>query len=768
MILNSILKKLQNWSIKQSLDHSKRTVVISFLLTIIFSYGLRFIIIDDDMMKMLPKNLESRILWDSIQKEFGSTESIFIAFGNKNQNILNQEALETSWKLAKELKKLKSVQNVISISTKTRVDNIDDFLEINQLQESETLNENQILAIKSYLNVNKKLKKQLISKNESYFLTIVHPDTIIGLDRFRDGVVGVCSNILEKYEVHYSGTAYITGSIPQLIRKDIRGLILIGTAIMIFVLMINLRNIIAVFMVLMVIILSLISMLGAMGWLFKLTNSDKFLFALLNTSMPIILLTIANSDGVHVITKFFKELRKTKNTKKSLHTTLLSLQLPIFLTSITTIGAFLTMVFSPLEPLIGYGICISIGIACAWLFSSITLPALMIMYNWNTKSRVLNEKGPFEIFINFLSRIVLRRPKLLFTLGVLIISVSSFGILSLNVDVNLSSFFKPETEIRDSMDFMDEEMAGTMDLRIRIEGDMRDPQLLKKIDSLQTFIEKNETISLTNSISDVVKEMHCTFMNDSIKYKTIPNTKSKINNLFTMYDLSGNAEDLSFLVNQNNSAGLVSSLSSTMSTDQVFSFIENISQYISLKFSKFHTMNVTGIIVVIRDLVILIIQSSFISIALSLIFVIVISSIFFNGILWGILASIPLTGSIILNFGLMGYLNIPLNHITAILSSIIIGVGIDFAIHFIAKYRNLQKENIKDNLTQETFKEAGYPILLDAVSNMGFGALLFSSFLPVQFIGGLMIIAMFSTSFGTLIILTTLVQLFQNNIKNNR
>jgi len=768
MSLNLILKNLQSWSIKQSLEHSKRTVVISFILTIIVSYGLRFIIIDDDMMKMLPKKLDSRISWDSIQKEFGSTESIFIAFGNKNKNIFNQEAFETSWILTKELKKLKSVQNIISISNKTRVDNIDEFIEINQLQEDKNLSESQILSIKSYLNENKKLKKQLISKNESYLLTIVHPDTIIGLDRFRNEVVSVCSKTLEKYEVHYSGTAYITGSIPQLIRKDIQALIFIGTAIMIFVLVINLRNIMGVFMVLIVITLSLISMLGSMGWLFKFTNSDKFLFALLNTSMPIILLTIANSDGVHIVTKFFKELRKTKNTKKSLHTTLLSLQLPIFLTSITTIVAFLTMAFSPLEPLVGYGICISIGITFAWLLSSITLPALMSMYNWNTESRLLNEKGPFETFVNFLSSLVISSPKLLFALGVLIISISSIGLLNLNVDVNLSSFFRPKTEIRDSMDFMDEEMAGTMDLRIRIEGDMRDPQLLKKIDSLQTFIEKNKTISLTNSISDVVKQMHYTFMNDSIKFKVVPNTKDKINNLFTMYDLSGNSEDFSALVNENNSAGLVSSLSYTMSTDQVFYFIENLSQYISLKFSEFHSVNITGMIVIIRDLVILIIQSSFISIGLSLIFVIVISSLFFDGIIWGILAAVPLTGSIILNFGLMGLLNIPLNHITAILSSIIIGVGIDFAIHFIAKYRNLQKDYIKENLTQETFKETGYPIMLDAVSNMGFGALLFSSFIPVQFVGGLMILAMFSTSFGTLIILTTLVELFKNNIKINQ
>ena len=97
----------------------------------------------------------------------------------------------------------------------------------------------------------------------------------------------------------------------------------------------------------------------------------------------------------------------------------------------------------------------------------------------------------------------------------------------------------------------------------------------------------------------------------------------------------------------------------------------------------------------------------------------------------------------------------------------IIGVGIDFAIHFIAQYRMFQKNNVKKNLTRKTFKETGYPILLDAASNMGFGALLFSSFIPVQFIGGLMVLAMISTSFGTLIILASLMQIIKKYILTN-
>ena len=108
---------------------------------------------------------------------------------------------------------------------------------------------------------------------------------------------------------------------------------------MVIILLVNLRSISGVAMVLMVIGLSLFAMIGFMGWVYHLTGSDRFLFTLANTSMPIILLTIANSDGVHVVSKFFKEMRKKDETRLAVASTMDSLLIPIFLTSITTIAA---------------------------------------------------------------------------------------------------------------------------------------------------------------------------------------------------------------------------------------------------------------------------------------------------------------------------------------------------------------------------------------------------------------------------------------------
>ena len=755
---------IRQWFIDQSLNHSKRTIILSIIATLIMGSGVRFLIIDDDMMKMLPKDLNSKITWDAVQDEFGSTEIIFIAFGRESESVFKSQALADLWSLSEELETLSSVDDVISISTATRIDNIDGFMEIDDLQSAQTLTDAEIDEIKIYLGKNPNIKKQLVSKGEDYLLTIVQPYDDVGLDTFRNDIVTAAEAILNNYQIHFGGTAYITGSVPQLIREDVQSLIKAGILIMVVILLLNLRSLPGVIMVLMVIGFSLVSMMGFMGWIYSITGSDRFLFALLNTSMPIILLTIANSDGVHVVTKFFREMRVTKDVNTAVATTMDSLLIPIFLTSITTIAAFLTMISSPLEPLVGYGICISVGIGWAWFLSSLMLPAVISLKKWDHESRAIAQASVFEVLIGRLGEVVLKYPKYVFSTGLFLVFFGLAGLYKITVDVNVASFFKPGTEIRDSMDFMDQEMTGTMDLRIRVEGDIKDPDILRKMDSLQVFVEKNNKIAVTYSIADVVKQMHRTVMDDSLKYESIPTSREKVNNLFTMYSMSGDPDDFSAMIDYDYTVGLITALSTVMTTEEVFSFVVSVSNYITTYFNENLNINVTGMIVVIRDMVIMIIQSSSLSILFSLILIGIIASIFFKRILWGFLSVVPLTAAVILNFGLMGHFNVTLNHITAILSSIIIGVGVDFAIHFISQFRRLSQTVHEDQLSLEVIKDVGYPIILDAGSNMGFGALLFSAFVPVQYIGGLMVFAMISTSMGTLTLLSSTAELLKHRL----
>ena len=755
---------IRNWFIQQSLDHTRRTIIISIIATLIMGSGLQFFVIDDDMMKMLPKNLESRIAWDMVQEEFGSTEVIFISFGKKGQTVFHPNSFAALWDISVELEALQEIEEVQSISMTTRMDNYDGFMEIDDLQPDRNLTENDIQEIKGYPEKNPNIKDRFVSQNEDYLVAMVQPFEGIGLDQVRNELVAVVDPILQDYDIHYGGSAYITGTIPGIIRDDVQSLMKAGMLIMVVILLLNLRSVPGVAMVMMVIGLSLFAMMGFLGWVYRITGSDRYLFTLVNTSMPIILLTIANSDGVHVITKFFREMRLKGDVRNAVATTMDSLLVPIFLTSITTVAAFLTMILSPLEPMIGYGIAISAGITWAWLISSLMLPAVISLKKWDLESKAISMASTFEKLIDRLGRVVLTHPKYIFLLGLIMVMVGVLGFFKVTVDVNFAHFFKPGTEIRDSMDFMDEEMTGTMDVRARVEGDMKDPNALNDMTALQDFMEENEKISLSYSIADVVKQMHRTVMDDNPAFETIPESREKVNNLFTMYSMSGDPEDFSSMVDYDYNAGLITALSKIMSTDEIFSYVGRVNTYIHDKLKSDLKIHVTGMIVVFRDMVLMIIKSSALSIVFSLLVIGIIASIFFKRILWGLLAVVPLSSAVILNFGLMGHFHISLNHITAILSSIIIGVGVDFAVHYIAQFRRLSRTVDKNKLSREVMDDVGYPIILDAGSNMGFGALLFSAFLPIQYIGGLMVFAMLSTSLGTLTILSALTELLKKRL----
>lgn len=755
---------IRRWFIQQSLDHPWRTIILSLIATIFMGSGLRFFTVDDDMMKILPKNLESRIYWDAVQEEFGSTEVIFIAFGEKGNSIFEPKAFATIWDLTKELESADDIEKITCISTITRMDNVDGFMEIDDLQKDRDLSPEEIINIKNYLDRSSSIKKRLISDKEDYFLVMIQPFDSNSLDTFRNTIVSIADSILKDYEVHYGGQAYITGTMPAMIRNDVQSLMQFGMLIMVFILLVNLRSVPGVAMVLMVIGLSLFSMMGFMGWVLKLSGSNRFLFTLANTSMPIILLTIANSDGVHVLTKFFKELRNKKDVRLALASSMDSLLVPIFLTSITTIAAFLTMVTSPLEPMIGYGITMSAGITWAWMLSSLMLPAVMSLKKWDLESNAITKPSIFEKGINKLGKVVLTHPKYVFSAGAFFVIIGIFSLTKVTVDVNLSNFFKPGSEIRNSLDFMDEEMTGTVDIRVRVEGDMKDPEILSNMVILQDFMESDEKVSISYSIANVVEQMHRTVMDDDPAFETIPDTREKVNNLFTMYSMSGDQDDFSSLVDYDYEVGLITALSKVMSTDDIFVYVENLDNFIDENFNSNIKTTVTGMIVVFRDLVIMVIKSSIFSIIFSLIVIGIIASVFFKRILWGVLAVIPLTSAVIINFGFMGYFGIELSHITAILSSIIIGVGVDFAIHYIAQFRRLSRTIDKDKVSKEVIDDVGYAIILDAGSNMGFGALVFSSFIPIQYIGGLMVFAMVSTSLGTLTVLSALAELLKNKL----
>ena len=724
---------------------------------------MTFIVVDDDMLAMLPNNMSSKLSWDAVQDEFGSTESIFIAFGNKDKTIFNKSSFSDLWKLTNELESQPEIKKVTSLSNLPKIENVDDFLEVHSLQPSKELDTIQINEIKKYVYNNQSIRARSISKDGDYFNIMVQPNDSIAHNIVRDIVVEIGDSLLSKnYEIHYGGTAYITGSVPGMIKNDISKLLGVGLVLMSLILLVNIRDLFAVGMIFSVIIQSLIVMAGLMGWVVYLTGSENFYFTIINSSMPIILLTIANSDGVHVVTKFFKEMRGSGDTKKSIAKSIDTLFAPIFLTSITTIAAFLALYFAPINQLMGYGICLSAGILYAFILSLTFLPAAMLLKKWNLNSNAISQNGHLENIIAKFGKLVISKPKLILVVGMIIMFVGTAGLSALKVDVNIANFFKEGTDFRNSIDFIDQEMTGTMDVRIRVEAPVKDPNTLNEIQNMQKLLNSNPKVTTSYSIVDVVKQMHRIFMDDNPEFEIVPKDEKKVSNLLMMYSISGDQDDLNTIVDYNYKVGLITALSRVMSTEEIIQFVKKIEDQV-YNFKHISNTSITGMAIVIRDLIYLVIESSIISIFSSIILICLITSIFFKNFSWGFLSIVPLVGAVLINFGFMGIAGIHLSHVTALLSSVIIGVGVDFSIHYIYRYRRLLKDKFRNGTSNKVINEVGYPIVLDAASNMSFGALLFSTFIPVQYVGGLMVFAMFSTAFGTLTLLAASVELLKTS-----
>ena len=131
--------------------------------------------------------------------------------------------------------------------------------------------------------------------------------------------------------------------------------------------------------------------------------------------------------------------------------------------------------------------------------------------------------------------------KYILGVGLLIVLIGGWGVSKVKVDVNFKNFFKPGTEIRDSMDFIDDQMSGSMNMVVRVESDIKQPEVLLTMEKIQAFVESDSNITTSISIADVIKQMHRVVMNDDPKYE---HNKSRFHDLVPKNDPVGRLESV--------------------------------------------------------------------------------------------------------------------------------------------------------------------------------------------------------------------------------
>ncbi|BAS27296.1 efflux RND transporter permease subunit [Limnochorda pilosa] len=737
--------------IEGMLRHPRAVIAGAVLLSLLGALGITRIEIDDRLEALLPPDMESLVVWHEIEEIFGTTEPIVVAAGREGASIWDPTTLRTVDQLRARLEELPEVDSVTGITNANHLIASDFGFEVGPLLEMERLEEPGYLqAARGALGGNEMLQA-LVSEDEAYTLLLV--TLRVDADEVAAGpaIQRVIDTLEPELDVHVAGTPFFLGVIAEEIRGDVLSLVRFVFLVLFLVVLLSLRSLKGALLTMAVIALTAMTTLGLMGW-----TGNKFTVA--NTSMPIVLLAIASADSIHIITHFLRRLRARGDAREAAAETVRHLMLPVLLTSVTTALAFLSLIGSPITVLGPYGYLTAIGVGWAWVLSATFLPCLLSISRWPAHGAVRGGQAALRTFWSRLAGVVIRRRVAITGIATLLVVASALGVPRVLVEVSMTSMLSPESTLRQASSFLDERFSAGSNLSLLVTGDLYDPALLEDMLDVEAFIEGEEGVGHARSIADLVASMNKAFNGEDPAFERIPETREAVAQLLLLYSFSGDPADLERFVTTGYDRAQISVQMESLSTQRVSRMVDDLKRYLEAEKPGLRAAP-TGFAVFLRDLVPLVVRSSVTSVIVALIIMVLVAGIAFRSARLGILTVVPLGATVVLLFGIMGWTGIPLSHVNALMAAIAIGVGVDYAIHFVAAYqRQGNAGRRREERVTGALMEVGPPVAFNALSvGGGFAVLLASRFVPISFLGGLVTFAMIVSALGALILIPSLL-----------
>ncbi|MCD4770269.1 MAG: MMPL family transporter, partial [Bacteroidales bacterium] len=504
-------------------------------------------------------------------------------------------------------------------------------------------------------------------------------------------------------------------------------------------------------------------------WAFGLMATVDIPIYAVSTMIPVMLIAIGVADGIHLYSHLQLFLRKYPDASKKEATIDMLQQMwkPVVMTSVTTAIGFISLLTSQVYPIKYFGIFTAFGVVMAGLFSLVLIPAgIMIFGLPKVKKAGKNETNKeLNLAYGFASKILKRKSVSIFVTAAIII-ISIIGMQKIWINSSFLDKFEKESEIVLTDKFINDHFGGTTTLNLILDSEdekdiFKNPDVLKLVEKMQNKVENDlQVVGNSFTLTDYVNRMNKVMNADIEEFNIIPDSRDMIAQYLLLYEMSGDPENLNKVVDYDYAKLNVTFQLKSDNSKAINSAIELIDSYKD-DFEKHGvTMNYAGSGykgLVFTDLIL---EGQIMSLILSLLIVIILLSLMFKSYIIGLIGAVPITITALISFGIMGFLNMPLNTTTALLSSIAIGIGIDYAVHFIEQYRiNASKSDNKLLVAQKTMAHAGRAISFNAIVVIaGFMVLLFSVFPPNRELGALVSLNMFTSFIGTVTIMLVLLK----------
>ena len=702
-----------------------------------------------DLLTYIPEDMPVRVQRQNIEEMFGGTEMIMLIV--QTDDVINAETLKRVKKFSRGMTRIKGIDNVMSVFETKQVRSENGAMLVDPAVRIIPRNESDVQAIKNELRENDLVFGTLVSKDFSTTVLIGMLESGLS-DEF---IVGEVEKMIAENPgvetVNIGGTPFVRLNTAINMKKDISTLLPLGLILMLIFLFACFRQFRGVWIPFLVVIISIFISMGVMPILGWAITSITIL-------LPVLLIAVANDYGIHMIAKYQEDNTDKNNfTKETLAKRMVaSLGKPILLSGATTIVGLLCLLGHILIPAGQIGVLAGVGIAVALLASIFFVPAISsILPKAKPIHQKLHAKGKISIIEKMLrafGNLVSIHPKRVLIVSAIFTMICGLGLFKIVVNTDPVKDYTDGHPVVESTKILNQKLGGFFPLAIVFEGDIKDPKLLQRIDETEKKLQQLQGVGATSSIARVIRQISRSVNDEGDEYyDKIPDNYNAVSQYFELYMMSGEPDDFEKMVDFEFQHAMILVRFTKTNTPFLREAIAEIEEVVG---TDAQVKYIGGIAHIFSSLDLAVVNGQLTSLSLAVLVVFMLILFVFRSVKGSLISIVPLVLSMVILFGIMGFIGIDLNMTTALLSSIMIGVGIDYTLHYIWRYKTERENGLSPiDATQLSLRTTGRGIIFNALSVIiGFSSLLFSAFMPVRFFGALVVLTIAACLLGALLI----------------
>jgi len=770
------MKKILLNIIEKALDRPWLFIALAVFISIGFAALVPRIKIDTDPENMLSKTEVVRIAHERAKLDFSLYDTIALGVIDeaRPRGVFRPETLARISAITTKIEKIEGViaRDIISPTTTDDISSDGAMLVIEPLMKQGVLTRADALYIRDRARANPVLNNLLISEDGralTLFIPIAKKDQshriYMEIERIIDAQLLGAEGATESYYVAGLPVAEDTFGV-EMFREMGVSAPLAGLVIFILLLIFFRRP--------LLVVSSMAVAMMTVIWTMGLLIGAGFTVHILSSMIPVFLMPIAVVDSIHILSEFHDRLPVIKDRKKAIFAVMKELMIPMLFTSLTSAVGFASLIFTPIPPVRVFGGFVAFGIIVAWVLTMVFIPAYIMILPERTLrgyGRVVSNAG-FEALQRRVGLFTARRSKAIVLVSALLFCGAVYGVTLMTVNDNPVNWFGKKHPIRVADDAINSRFGGTymayLILDGGVEGAMKSPAVTNYISGLQKRLAGIKVVGKTTSYVDVLKKISFELHGGDQTYMAVPDTARATAQYLFLYEMSGNPDDLYHLVDPGFTKANIWVQLKSGDNKEMRMVEASVARYmadnpppggITASWAGLTYLNVVW-----QDRMV---SGMLRALASGAILVFLMMVFLFRSLLWGFISMIPLSLTIAVTYGLVGYMGKDYDMPIAVLSSLTLGISVDFAIHLCQRMRQIRKQGGQwAGSINELFGESVRAILKNmVVIAIGFSPMFFAKLTPYRTVGFFFASIMTVSGIATLLILPAIMKLLRRQLK---